>query len=117
MGRPTEASFSTGASGVRSIAAFLDGRELDEDLVASAFAETWSLDARYPARLVGHAFVKGWASLIFGTMVLTKPKQQDIVAAQTLDCASQAVAAWPSAIGIDAFDSLARFEPACRQRR
>ncbi|MEU1320547.1 hypothetical protein [Streptomyces tibetensis] len=102
-------------AGVRSIAAFLDGRELDEDLVASAFAESWSLDARYPAQLVGHAFVKGWAFLIFGTMVLTKPKQQDIVAAQTLDCASQAVAAWPSAIGIDAFDSLARFELACRQ--
>ncbi|MFJ4539817.1 hypothetical protein ACIP39_28195 [Streptomyces tibetensis] len=101
--------------GVRSIAAFLDGRELDDDLVASAFAESWSLDARYPAQRVGHAFVKGWASLVFGTMVLTKPKQQDIVAAQTLDFASKAAAAWPSAIGIDAFDSLAHFEPACRQ--
>ncbi|GAA2280802.1 hypothetical protein GCM10010234_17210 [Streptomyces hawaiiensis] len=102
-------------AGVRSIAEFLDDRELDDDLVASAFAESWSLDASHPARLVSHAFVKGWTCLVFCTVVLTKPKQQNIVAAQTLDFASKAAAAWPSAIRIDAFDSLARFELACRQ--
>ncbi|MER5834495.1 hypothetical protein ABT116_27605 [Streptomyces sp. NPDC002130] len=107
--------YSVIMAGVRSIAAFLDGRELDDDLVGSAFAESWSMDARYPAQLVGHAFVKDWTFLVFGTLVMTRPRQQNIVAALTLDFASKAAAAWPSAIGIDSFDSLARFELACRQ--
>ncbi|WP_129798288.1 hypothetical protein [Streptomyces sp. F001] len=102
-------------AGVESIVAFLDGQELDDDLLGSAFAESWSLDARYPTGLTGHGFVKGWTSLVFGTVVLTRPKQQNIVAAQTLDFASKAVAAWPSAIRIDSFDSLARFELTCQQ--
>jgi hypothetical protein len=102
-------------AGLKNITAFLDGRGLDDDLLASAFAESWSLDARYPASLAGHDFVKGWSSLVFGTVVLTKPKQQDIVAAQALEFASTAAASWPSAVRIRAFDSLIRFEVACQQ--
>ncbi|MGW6545046.1 hypothetical protein ACWGBH_19640 [Streptomyces massasporeus] len=101
-------------AGLESITALLDGREVDDDLLGSAFAESWSLDARYPTGLAGHAFVKDWSCLVFATIVLTRPKQQDIVAAQALSFASKAVAAWPSAIRVDSFDSLARFELACR---
>ncbi|MGW9451452.1 hypothetical protein [Streptomyces sp. NPDC055632] len=102
-------------AGLKNITEFLDGRGLDDDLLGSAFAESWSLDARYPARLTSHAFVKEWSSLVFGTVVLTRPKQQDIVAARALKCASTAVAAWPSAVRIGPFDSLIFFELACRQ--
>ncbi|WP_435134561.1 hypothetical protein [Actinacidiphila sp. bgisy144] len=102
-------------SGVANITAFLDGRDLNDELLGSAFAESWSLDARYPAEFAGHDFVRGWSVVVFVVVVLTKPKQQDIVAAQGLGSASEAVAAWPSAIRIGAFDSLARFELACQQ--
>lgn len=102
-------------AGVTNIVAFLDGRELDDDLFSSAFAESWSLDARYPAEFAGHDFVRGWTSVVFAVVVLTKPKQQDIVEAQGLDLASKTVAAWPSAIRIGSFDSLVRFELACQQ--
>ncbi|MFF9310751.1 GNAT family N-acetyltransferase [Streptomyces sp. NPDC014748] len=67
--------FSPIMAGLENITAFLDGRGLDDDLLGSAFAESWSLDARYPAELAGHAFLKGWSSLVFGTVVLTRPKQ------------------------------------------
>ncbi|MDX3643828.1 hypothetical protein [Streptomyces sp. MB09-02B] len=102
-------------AGVESIRAFLDGQELDDDLLGSAFAESWSLDARYPAGLPGHAFVGGWTRLVFGTVVLTRPKQQNIVAVQTLGFASEAAAAWPSVVRIGSFDSLARFEVTCQR--
>ncbi|MFG3127255.1 hypothetical protein [Streptomyces tendae] len=36
-------------AGLENIKAFLDGRGLDDDLLSFAFAESWSLDARYPA--------------------------------------------------------------------
>ncbi|WP_329372168.1 hypothetical protein OG896_36130 [Streptomyces sp. NBC_00669] len=102
-------------SGVANIVSFLDGRELDDELLGSAFAESWSLDARYPAELAGHDFVRGWSIVVFVVVALTKQKQQDIAAAQGLDLASEAVAAWPSAISIGSFDSLARFELSCQQ--
>ncbi|MEI5525737.1 hypothetical protein WB401_38155 [Streptomyces brasiliscabiei] len=102
-------------AGLENITAFLDGRELDEDLLGSAFAESWSLDARYPAALAGHAFVRAWSCLVFGTVVLTKPKQRDIVAAQTLEFASTAAASWPTAVRVGSFDSLVRFEVECQQ--
>ncbi|MCX5357288.1 hypothetical protein OG864_00630 [Streptomyces sp. NBC_00124] len=101
-------------AGVESITAFFDGQELDDDLLGSAFAESWSLGARYPAGLVGRVFVNDWSRLVFGTVGLTKAKQQNFGAAQALDFASQA-AAWPSAVRIGSFDGMARFELACQQ--
>ncbi|WP_432086348.1 hypothetical protein [Streptomyces sp. bgisy095] len=102
-------------AGMENITAFLDGRGIDDDLLGSAFAESWSLDARYPAALESYTFVKEWSSLVFGTTVLTRPKQQNIVAAQALECASKAAASWPSTVRIGSFDSLIRFEVACQQ--
>lgn len=102
-------------AGLENITAFLDGRGLDDNLLGSAFAESWSLDARYPADLAGHAFVKGWSSLVFGTVVLTRPKHQNITSAKTLEFASKAAASWPTAVRIGSFDSLLRFEAACQQ--
>ncbi|GHJ41396.1 hypothetical protein [Streptomyces sp. TS71-3] len=102
-------------AGVGNIVAFLDGQELDDDVLGSAFAESWFLDARYPAEFAGHDFIRGWTSVVCLAVVLTKPKQQDIVAAQCLDFASKAAAVWPSAIRIGSFGSLARFELACQQ--
>ncbi|MEV6201098.1 hypothetical protein AB0M64_14060 [Streptomyces sp. NPDC051771] len=102
-------------AGLENIMVSLDGRGFDDDLLGDAFAESWSLDRRYPAGLPGHAFVRGWSILVFGTVALTRPSQQDIVAAQTLDFASEATAAWPSAVRIGPFATLARFEAACRQ--
>ncbi|MFC8198165.1 hypothetical protein ACFUTV_22600 [Streptomyces sp. NPDC057298] len=102
-------------AGVENITAFLDGQEFDNDLLASAFAESWSLGAIYPAGLAGRVFVNDWSRLVFGTVGLTKANQQTYGAAQALDFASQAAAAWPSAVRIGSFDSLARFELACQQ--
>ncbi|MGV9897466.1 hypothetical protein [Streptomyces tendae] len=102
-------------AGLENITAFLDGRERDDNILGTAFAESWSLDARYPAELAGHAFVKGWSSLVFGTVVLTRPKQQSITSAQTMEFASKAAASWPTAVRIASFDSLLRFEAACQQ--
>ncbi|AKZ53631.1 hypothetical protein SAM23877_0582 [Streptomyces ambofaciens ATCC 23877] len=102
-------------AGLENITAFLDGRGLDDNLLGSAFAESWSLDARYPADLAGHAYVKGWSSLVFGTVVLTRPKQQNITSAKTLEFTSKAAASWPTAVRIGSFDSLLRFEAACQQ--
>ncbi|MGW5421635.1 hypothetical protein [Streptomyces sp. NPDC003943] len=102
-------------AGLENITAFLDGRGLDDDLLDSAFAESWSLDARYPAGLASHPFVKGWSSLVFGTVVLARPKQQNLAAAQTLEFASKAAASWPTAVRIGHFDSLIRFEAMCQQ--
>lgn len=101
-------------AGVESITAFLDGKELDDDLLGSAFAESWSLGARYPAGLAGRVFVNDWSRLVFGTVGLTKAKQQNFGAAQALDFASQAAAAWPSAVRICSFDSMARLQLACQ---
>ncbi|MFJ2391409.1 hypothetical protein ACIOTI_01505 [Streptomyces sp. NPDC087843] len=102
-------------AGVRSITAFLDGQALDDALLGSAFAESWSLGVSYPIGLGGRAFVNRWSSLVFGTVGLTRSKQQDFGPAQALDFASEAAAAWPSAVRIGSFDSLARFESACQQ--
>lgn len=102
-------------AGLENITAFLGGRGLDDDLLGSAFAESWSLDARYPAELTGRSFVKGWSSLVFGTVVLTRPKQQDITSAQTMEFALKAAESWPTAVRIGSFDSLLRFEAACQQ--
>ncbi|MPY31519.1 hypothetical protein FNH09_09540 [Streptomyces adustus] len=102
-------------AGVENITAFLDGQELDNDLLGHAFAESWSLGASYPTGLAGRTFVNDWSRLVFGTVGLTKPKQCNFGAAQALDFASQAAAAWPSAVRIGSFDSLARFELACQQ--
>ncbi|MGW6534791.1 hypothetical protein ACWGBV_00960 [Streptomyces sp. NPDC055051] len=102
-------------AGLENITEFPDGRGLDDDLLGSAFAESWSLDARYPAELPSHAFVKEWSYLVFGTVVLTRPKQQNITSAQTLEFASKAAASWPTAVFIGSFDSLLRFEEACQQ--
>ncbi|MFC8954701.1 hypothetical protein ACFT8P_19005 [Streptomyces sp. NPDC057101] len=102
-------------AGVESITAFLNGHELDDGLLGAAFARSWYLDARYQTGLPGYAFVKDWTSLVFGTAVLTRPEQQNILAEQTLDFASKAAAAWPSAVRVSSFDSLARFELACQQ--
>ncbi|MET8968756.1 hypothetical protein [Streptomyces hydrogenans] len=102
-------------AGLENIRAFLNGRELDDELLGSAFAESWSLDGRYTAELASHAFVMGWSSLVFGTVVLTRPKQPNIAAAQTMEFASKAAASWPTAVHIGSFDSLFRFEAACQQ--
>ncbi|MFF9147319.1 hypothetical protein ACF1BN_20930 [Streptomyces sp. NPDC014861] len=102
-------------AGLENITAFLYGRALDDDLLGSAFAESWSLDARYPAELPSHTFVKKWSYLVFGTVVLTRLKQQNFTSAQTLEFASKAAASWPIAVCLGSFDSLLRFEAACQQ--
>ncbi|NEB90575.1 hypothetical protein [Streptomyces bauhiniae] len=107
--------YDTIMAGIESTTGFLDGRELDDELVVAAFAESWSLDSRCPAGFAGHTVVKGWASLAFGVTALTRPKQGDTSAAQWLECASHAAAAWPSGVRVDSYDSLAHFELACQQ--
>ncbi|MFF3889604.1 hypothetical protein [Streptomyces sp. NPDC001914] len=102
-------------AGVESITAFLDGQELDDDLLADAFAESWSLGVRYPAALAGRTFVDDWSRLAFATVGLTKAKQPTFGPTQALDYASRAAATWPSAVRIGSFDGLARFEFACQQ--
>lgn len=102
-------------AGVENITAFLDGLELDNDVLGHAFGASWCLGARYPTGLAGRGFVDDWSRLVFGTVGLTKPKQCSFGASQALDYASRAAAAWPSAVRIGSFDSLARFERACQQ--
>ncbi|MCX5077822.1 hypothetical protein OG321_35795 [Streptomyces sp. NBC_00424] len=102
-------------AGVENIVAFLEGQELDEGLLGPAFAENWGLEHRYPADLTGREFFRAWTSLVFVALVLTRSKQQDIMARQGLDFALGAAAAWPTAVGIGSFGSLVDFELACQQ--
>ncbi|MET9850754.1 hypothetical protein [Streptomyces ossamyceticus] len=91
------------------------GEGLDECVLGKAFGENWTLDARYPAELPGLAFLQRWTQLVFVTIVLTKPRQQQLVPAQGLDSAFQAATAWPSAVRVDSFACLADYELACQQ--
>ncbi|MFF7813782.1 hypothetical protein ACFZCF_17990 [Streptomyces sp. NPDC007945] len=100
-------------AGVENIRAFLGGRELDDELRATAFAESWFLEARHPAEFPGRAFLKDWASLVWCTVVLARPGGESFGAAQVLDLASQAAAAWPSTAPVGDFDTLAAFERSC----
>ena len=43
------------AAGVDNIAASLDGQDRDDSVLGGAFGANWTLDARYPADLLGGA--------------------------------------------------------------
>lgn len=107
--------FGLVVAGVENIVAFLEGQELDDGLLGPAFAESWGLEVRFPAELAGREFFRSWTSTVFVALVLTRPKQQDIVARQGLDFALRAAAAWPSNVRIGSFGSLVDFELACQQ--
>ncbi|MBA4863363.1 hypothetical protein H1V43_18640 [Streptomyces sp. PSKA54] len=103
------------SAGVDNIVASLEGQDLDEDALGKAFGENWILDARYPAGLSGRAFFSKWTQLVFVTIVLTRPRQQQLVAVQGLDSALEAAAAWPSDVRVGSFTRLADYELACQQ--
>ncbi|MEU6802710.1 hypothetical protein [Streptomyces neyagawaensis] len=98
-------------AGVDNISASLDGQGLDERVLGKAFGENWTLDARYPAELPGLVFTQ----LVFVTIVLTRPRQQQLDAGQGLDSAFQAATAWPSVVRVGSFACLADYELACQQ--
>lgn len=102
-------------AGVDNIVASLEGKDLDESVLGKAFGENWTLDARYPAELSGRAFFRKWTQLVFVTIVLTRPRQQQLVAVQGLDSALEAAAAWPSDVPVASFTRLADYELACQQ--
>ena len=103
------------AAGVDNIVASLECQDLDETVLGRAFGENWSLDARYPAELSGQVFFSKWTQLVFVLIVLTRPKQQQLVAVQGLDSALEAAAAWPSDVRVGSFTRLADYEPACQR--
>lgn len=103
------------SAGVDNIVASLEGQDLDESALGEAFGENWTLDARYPAELSGRAFFGKWTQLVFVTIVLTRPRQQQLVAVQGLDSALEAASAWPSDVRVDSFTRLADYELACQQ--
>ncbi|MBK3566126.1 hypothetical protein [Streptomyces sp. MBT62] len=102
-------------AGVDNIVASLEGKDLDESVLGKAFGENWDLDVRYPAELSGGAFFRRWTQLVFVTIVLTRPRQQQLVAVQGLDSALEAAAAWPSDVSVDSFIRLADYELACQR--
>ncbi len=103
------------SAGVDNIVASLEGQGLDESVLSRAFGENWSLGAEYPAELSGRAFFWNWTKLVFVTLVLTRPRQQQLVAGQGLDAALEAAAAWPSDVRVGSFTRLADYELACQQ--
>ena len=107
--------YSLVSAGVDAITASLEGQDLNEDVLGKAFGENWTLDGFYPAELPGRVFCRRWTQLVFVTIVLTRPKQQQLVAAQGLESALEAAAAWPSDVRIDSFARLADYELACQQ--
>ncbi|MFJ7045559.1 hypothetical protein ACIQVC_19425 [Streptomyces sp. NPDC101112] len=108
-------SYGLVSAGVDDISASLDGQGLDECVLGKAFGENWTLDARYPAEVPGQVFLHRWTQLVFVTIVLTKPGQRQLVAAQGLDSAFQAATAWPLAVRVNSFACLADYELDCQQ--
>ncbi|MGW1718928.1 hypothetical protein [Streptomyces sp. NPDC002156] len=104
------------SAGVDNIVASLEGQGLDESALGKAFGENWTLDARYPVELSGRAFFGKWTQLVFVTIVLTRPRQQQLVAGQGLESALEAAAAWPSERRVGSFTRLADYELACQQK-
>lgn len=102
-------------AGVDNIAASLEGQDLDEGVLGEAFGENWTLDAGYPAELPGRAFFGKWTQLVFVTIVLTRPGQRQLVAAQGLESALEAAAAWQCGAPVDSFTCLADYESACQR--
>lgn len=103
-------------AGLETIAASLEGQELDKGALGAAFSANWNLGAAYPAELAGRAFFTAWTRVVFVAIGLALPSQQQIAAGQGLDCALEAAAAWPSDAHVDSSVRLVDFELACRQK-
>ncbi|MET9600652.1 hypothetical protein [Streptomyces sp. NPDC006459] len=103
-------------AGLETIAASLEGHELDRSVLGTAFSANWNLGAVYPAEVAGRAFFTAWTRVVFVAIGLALPSQQQIVAVQGLDCALEAAAAWPSDARVGASVRLVDFELACQQK-
>ncbi|MFI1352940.1 hypothetical protein ACH4TV_05050 [Streptomyces sp. NPDC020898] len=101
-------------AGVGHLAASLDGGELDDGILGSAFAANWNLGMEYPDDLSGMGFFRKGLKIVFVALVLTRPDQQ-VVPSQGLEFALEAAATWPSDVHVDSFTRLADFELSCQQ--
>ncbi|MET8858864.1 hypothetical protein [Streptomyces sp. NPDC004579] len=101
-------------AGVGHLVASLDGGELDDAILGSAFAANWNLGMGYPDDLPGMGFFRKGLKIVFVALVVTRPDQQ-VMPSQGLEFALEAAATWPSDVRVDSFVRLADFELACQQ--